>query len=247
MNKAALVTGGATRLGRHLALALAHNGYDIALHFSRSAEQAQRVHEDITRLGRQCRLIQCDFSQQDTAAVVTEAVTAFPGLSLLVNSASAYTPAPIMDTDPGMLEEQFRINLFAPFMLIRHFAGAVPAGDIVNIIDNKISMHQYPYAAYLLSKKSLSDLTLMAALELAPRFRVNGIAPGVTLPAASRTPDYIQWRLEGIPLRQQGTPDYIGKALLYLLGNPFVTGQILFVDGGEAVNHTGRHSENYRT
>lgn len=85
----------------------------------------------------------------------------------------------------------------------------------------------------------------MAALEFAPRIRINGLAPGVVLPASQRTSDYVQWRIEGIPLKQQGEPAHLVQALYYLLDNTFVAGQILFVDGGESINIEGRHSENY--
>ena len=85
----------------------------------------------------------------------------------------------------------------------------------------------------------------MPALEFAPRIRINGIAPGVVLPASQRTSAYIEWRIEGIPLKRQGHPEHLVQALHYLLDNPFVAGQILFVDGGESINLEGRHSENY--
>ncbi|MGO1426069.1 MAG: SDR family oxidoreductase, partial [Halomonas sp.] len=131
-------------------------------------------------------------------------------------------------------------------LLTRHFAETVQEGQVINIIDNKVAYHQYPYAAYLLSKKSLAEMTRMAALEFAPRIRINGLAPGVVLPASQRTSDYVQWRIEGIPLKQQGEPAHLVQALYYLLDNTFVAGQILFVDGGESINLEGRHSENYR-
>ncbi|WP_346796726.1 SDR family oxidoreductase [Halomonas sp. Bachu 37] len=241
----ALVTGGATRLGRQFAEALAEAGYDIALHVNSSQKEAEEVAEVIRGQGRECEIFCCDFLQEDVGELIARVVQRFPRLSVLVNSASAYQPAPLAETDMAMLETQFRVNLFTPLLLIRHFAAAVEEGRVVNIIDNKVAYHQYPYAAYLLSKKSLADLTRMAALEFAPRIRINGIAPGVVLPASQRTSDYIQWRIEGIPLARQGDPAQLIQALHYLLDNPFVAGQILFVDGGESINLEGRHSENY--
>ncbi|NVF15062.1 SDR family NAD(P)-dependent oxidoreductase [Vreelandella maris] len=243
--QAALVTGGATRLGRYFSEALADAGYDIALHVNRSREEAEEVASGIRAKGRECEIFHCDFLNDDLNVLLQSAKQRFPGLNLLLNSASAYEPAPIAGTDLAMLEAQFRVNMFTPLLLTRHFAEVVQEGQVINIIDNKVAYHQYPYAAYLLSKKSLAEMTRMAALEFAPRIRINGLAPGVVLPASQRTSDYVQWRIEGIPLKRQGDPAHLVQALHYLLNNPFVAGQILFVDGGESINIEGRHSENY--
>lgn len=242
---AALVTGGATRLGRYFAEALADTGYDIALHVNSSRVEAENVAQVIRDKGRACEILPCNFLVDPLEPLITTAKQRFPGLSLLLNSASTYQAAPVSATDMSMLETQFRVNMFTPLLLTRLFADGVEQGQVINIIDNKTAYHQYPYAAYLLSKKSLADMTRMAALEFAPRIRVNGIAPGVVLPASQRTNDYIQWRLEGIPLKHQGAPKHLVQALRYLLSNDFVTGQILTVDGGESINLEGRHSENY--
>lgn len=242
---AALVTGGATRLGRHFAEALAEKGFDIALHVNSSRGEADEVAEVIRAMGRECEIFTCNFLEDSLEALITCAKARFPGLQVLINSASAYEPAPIANTDMAMLETQFRVNMFTPLLLTRYFASAVDHGQVINIIDNKVAYHQFPYAAYLLSKKSLAEMTRMAALEFAPRIRINGIAPGVVLPASQRTSDYIQWRIEGIPVDHQGSPAHLVQALYYLLDNDFVAGQILFVDGGEAINIEGRHSENY--
>ncbi len=243
--KAALVTGGATRLGLFFARRLADAGYDIALHYNSSADAAARAAEEIRALGRECHTFACDFSSGDPGDLIEQAQSALPGLAVLVNSASAYTPAPIAQTSRALLEEQFSVNLFAPMLLTRDFASRVGRGCVVNIIDNKLAYNQYPYAAYLLAKKTLAEFTRMAALEFAPHIRVNGIAPGVILPAATRSSDYLQWRFEGIPLGRQGSQENLGQALDYLLANDFVNGQILVVDGGESINVVGRHSENY--
>lgn len=243
---AALVTGGATRLGRYFAEALADKGYDIALHVNSSRDEAEDVAKTIRGKGQRCEIVPCNFLSDSLDTLVASAKQQFPNLSVLLNSASTYEPAPIAETDMAMLETQFRVNMFTPLLLTRHFAEVVENGQVINIIDNKVAYHQYPYAAYLLSKKSLVEMTRMAALEFAPRLRINGIAPGVVLPASQRTNDYIQWRIEGIPINHQGNPAHLVQALHYLLDNDFVAGQILFVDGGESINLEGRHSENYQ-
>ncbi len=244
-SKAALVTGGATRIGRFFALHLARQGYDIALHYHHSSEQAAHVAEAIRDLGQSCECLPCDFRQGDVEALISRAKAHFPALCVLVNCASAYAAAAITETSETLLQEQFAVNLFAPFRLTRGFANEIGEGDIVNILDNKIAFNQPAYAAYLLAKQSLGELTRMAALELAPRIRVNAIAPGVVLPAAVRSDDYLSWRRDGIPLARQGELEELGQALDYLLTNRFVTGQALFVDGGESLKREGRHSENF--
>ncbi|MDW5376134.1 SDR family oxidoreductase [Halomonas sp. HP20-15] len=245
LNKAALVTGGATRIGRFFAMHLAQQGYDVALHYHHSSEQATQVAEAIRDMGQACECLPCDFRQGDVETLISRSRARFPGLCVLVNSASAYAAAAIAETSGALLEEQFAVNLFAPFRLTRSFAKEIGEGDIVNILDNKIAFNQPAYAAYLLAKKSLGELTRMAALELAPRIRVNAIAPGVVLPASVRSDDYLAWRRGGIPLARQGELDELGQALDYLLKNRFVAGQTLFVDGGESLKREGRHSENY--
>lgn len=180
--KAALITGGATRLGRYFSETLANAGYDIALHVNRSRTEADEVAKLIRAKGRECDIFPCDFLSNDLNGALSHLLQVakhrFPGLNVLVNSASVYEAAPIGATELAMLETQFRVNMFTPLLLTRCFAEIVQEGQVINIIDNKIAYHQYPYAAYLLSKKSLAELTRMSALEFAPRLRINGIAPG---------------------------------------------------------------------
>jgi NAD(P)-dependent dehydrogenase (short-subunit alcohol dehydrogenase family) len=243
---AALVTGGGTRLGRHFALALAGRGYDIALHYNSSAVEAREVAAEVTELGGQCQLFHYDFAAgKDAGELISPVLERFPALSLLVNSASTYAPGASTETSLQQLEQQFTVNFFAPYRLASSFAKQVAEGSIINILDNKIAFQQYHYSAYLLSKKALADFTRMAAIEFAPGIRVNGIAPGVVQPADSRSDAYIDWRVEGIPLAKKGQPAALIQAAEYLLDNDFVTGQILFVDGGESIDHVGRNSETY--
>ena len=168
-----------------------------------------------------------------------------PHLRVLVNSASAYTQATIARTTAAIFDEQFNINLRAPFFLTQAFAEQVEQGHVINIIDNKIAFNQYEYAAYLLAKKTLVEFTRMAALEFAPRIAVNGVAPGVVLPAGTRSEEYIAWRIQGIPLRRQGSTEDITGAILYLLGSRFVTGQVLVVDGGESLTNVGQNAAQF--
>lgn len=243
---AALITGAGTRLGSLFARHLATLGYDLALHCNTSVEGANQLAQDLRSTGRQCEVFKQDFTESfDADGFIASVVSRFANLECIINNASAYDAASAQDTGRELLETQFRVNFVTPFLLAGSFKRCVGRGQIINILDNKIAYHQYQYAAYLLSKKSLADFTRMAALEFAPAIRVNGIAPGVTLPGESRTDAYVNWRIEGIPLKKKGRDEQLTQALTYLLHNDFVTGQILFVDGGESVNQVGRNFENY--
>lgn len=246
MRQAALVTGGAIRVGRHFALTLANAGYDIAIHYSSSVQAAEQTAAEIRELGVECEIFQCDFLRGgDPSPLIDAVVERFPALSVLVNCASIYNAAPIAETSLEMLQQEFQVNFFAPFMLCGAFANRVERGNIINILDNKIQFQQYQYGAYLSTKKALGELTKMAAMEFAPRIRVNGICPGVIMPGVTRSDAYIEWRNQGIPLARKGEAQELGKALLYLLDNEYVTGQQLFVDGGETVQHIGLNAEDY--
>ena len=241
----ALVTGGAVRLGRAIALGLAEMGYDIALHYNASENGAHSTRNEIEALGRSCDLYRCNLAEELCASLIDSVFQAHPSLSLLVNSASAYAGATIRETTSEIFDQQMNLNLKAPFFLARQFANRLTAGNIINIIDNKVQFNQYHYAAYLLSKKMLAELTKLQALEFAPSIRVNGVAPGVVLPASSRSEQYINWRIDAIPVKRKGEAEHIVSACRYILENDFVTGQILFVDGGEGLTSVGRNAESY--
>ena len=243
-DKVALVTGGAVRLGRELALSLAEKKYNIALHYNGSESEAKTTCEDIRKQGVKCELFKENLLEKNT--LVEDVYRKFSRIDVLVNSASWYQQATITETEEEDFDNVFAVNLKAPFFLMRDYARKIKEGQIINIIDNKISYNQFVYAAYLLTKKSLADLTKIAALEFSPAIRVNAISPGVVLPAESRSDEYIEFRIQGIPLSKRGWPKHIMKALEYLLENDFLTGQVLTVDGGENINQTGRNAIEYR-
>jgi len=246
IGQAALVTGGAVRLGKAIALALAEAGFDIALHYNSSQTPAAQTQTEIRQKQVKCAIFQqnlVDVSGLET--LIGRAQEIFPNLRVLINSASGYQAANITDTTPELFAAMTAVNLRAPFFLSQAFAKVVGKGNIINIIDNKIGFNQYHYAAYLLSKKSLAELTRMAAVELAPDIRVNGVAPGVVLPSEKRNKAYVDWRVQGIPLKRHGRADHITQAILHILQNDFLNGQIIVVDGGESLTNVGLNSINY--
>ena len=243
---AVLVTGAGTRLGSLFARHMASLGYDVALHCNSSLDAARQLAQALRTSGRQSEVFMQDFTESfDTDAFLDDVLARFPDLACVINNASAYDAGLAQNTSRELLECQFKVNFTTPFLLAGSFARRVGRGQVINILDNKIAYHQYQYAAYLLSKKTLAEFTRMAALEFAPDIRVNGIAPGVTLPGETRGDAYVNWRIEGIPLRKKGNDAELMKALSYILQNDFVTGQILFVDGGESLNLVGRNFENF--
>jgi len=238
--KAALVTGGAIRLGKAIASALAGEGYDILIHYNSSAGAAEETAKEIRALGVKCESISYNLlDSENISSLIQKGVELFPHLSVLVNSASGYTQARILETSTEIFDKQFSLNIKAPFFLAKAFKEIVNKGSIINIIDNKSGFNQYQYAAYLLGKKSLLEFTKMAAIEFAPEVRVNAVSPGVVLPAKTRSEEYVNWRVQAIPLKKQGSPEDIGSAVVFMAENEFITGQHITIDGGENIAQIG--------
>ncbi|NOR45817.1 MAG: SDR family oxidoreductase, partial [Candidatus Delongbacteria bacterium] len=147
--------------------------------------------------------------------------------------ASIFKRASISDTEFELFEELIDVNLKAPFFLIKEFASVCGAGNIINILDTKITTNQNVYAAYILTRKALSELTKIAAVEFAPKIRINGICPGLILPAANESDEYIERLIQKNLLKRKGSPENISSTVKFLLKNDFITGEIIKVDGGE--------------
>jgi len=231
--KSALITGGARRLGRAISLRLAVMGYDIALHYHDAAPQG--LIEEIQGLGVKCEAIKSDLSEPKAASdLVRLAVEACPGLDVLINNAAIFERASIKETSDALLAEHIQLNLMAPYRLSRDFARLAGRGQIINIIDANAVKNNSAYGAYMLSKKGLFGLTAMTAREFAPKIRVNAIAPGLILPPAGEGEKYMEEAAERrVPLKRRGHTDDITDALEFLNGSEFITGQILYIDGGE--------------
>lgn len=137
------------------------------------------------------------------------------------------------DGDLKDFDQEVAVNLRAPFILSSQFACHIREGAIINILDTNVSKNKTAHVSYLLTKKSLSELTRIAALELAPQIRVNAVAPGLILPPNSKGKDYLDRLAKNIPLKRKGEPADIAKAVHFLLENTYITGQTIFVDGGE--------------
>lgn len=234
MGKAALITGGGKRLGRALALALAEMGYDIALHYNSSEEEAKSTAEEIKAMGRASEIFKADLmSLKEITSLVPAVFRVFPECAVLVNNASIFEDIAFHDVTEETFERDFNINFKAPFFLSRDFSRQKSAEVIVNMLDTRVSGVEVEHFVYNLSKKALRDFTLMAAKALGPAIRVNGICPGPILPPPGKDEKYLERLAKHTPLGKPGSPHYIVTALKYILENPYVTGECLFVDGGE--------------
>lgn len=238
---AALVTGGALRIGRAIAERLAADGFDIALHCHRSETDAIALCNDLrTRHpGIDCGIFPADLASPDeTAALLPAVARSFPRLSLLVHNAAVYRRAPLVETDDALLDETWHVNVRAPLVLSRDFARvladnrAVPVGRIVHLLDCRIAAPRPSEFAYELSKRALAAATDLLARELAPRILVNAIAPGSTLPPPSSAHHASSDPAGHAPLGRHPAPADIADAVAYLARATLMTGQILYLDGG---------------
>jgi len=232
--RVALVTGGAVRLGRALALGLAARGADIALHYNSSEEAARRTMEEVRALGRKCMLISADLRQTQAPQKIFEAADAFFGRTdILINSAAIFERGTLEKTTPEIWEKTIAINLRAPFFLSQAFAAQTGSGDILFLADARAGRPAREHLAYTLAKSSLITLTRSLAKSLAPGIRVNAVAPGAILPPPGEGEDHLERLVPRIPLGRHGNPDDIVRGAVYLLEAAFVTGEILRIDGGE--------------
>jgi NAD(P)-dependent dehydrogenase (short-subunit alcohol dehydrogenase family) len=229
-----LVTGGAKRLGRAIALALARAGADVVVHCRSSLSDAQSLAQDIRALGRQAWVAQADLrdAAQAEALFASASASAGGGLDILVNSASIFPKGRLDALDGAQLDDNIHVNALAPFVLGRALARSRRGGCVVNLLDSRIMDYDAEHAAYHLSKRLLATLTRMMALEFAPRVRVNAVAPGLILPPAGEDDGYLERLKRTNPLESHGGPEDVADAVLFLTRSAFVTGQTLFVDGG---------------
>jgi pteridine reductase len=233
----ALVTGGAVRIGRALALTLAGRGAAVAVHYGNSAGAAAETVAAIQDLGVRAEAFQADLrdiSQADL--LIDQAAKRLGRVDILVNSAAVFETKGILDTTEPLWDDQFTVNLKAPYFLSRAFArhvGSGRAGQIVNIADWRAVRPDPQSIAYSLTKAGIVAMTKGLAMALAPNIRVNAIAPGSILPPPGRDESYLVEIGRRTPLQRHGSTEELARALIYLVTAEFVTGQVLFVDGGE--------------
>jgi NAD(P)-dependent dehydrogenase (short-subunit alcohol dehydrogenase family) len=235
--RAALVTGGAQRLGRAIALALAAEGFSVAVHCHRSQGEAERTADDIRALGVSAIVLPADLADEAAVAAMLPACTAALGpLGVLVNNASVFERDAWDSTTRSSWDDHLEPNLRAPFLLMQHFAAVLPPdahGMVLNMLDQRVWSLTPHFTSYTLSKAGLWALTQSLALALAPRIRVNAIGPGPALPSARQSQAQFDRQCASVPLRRGTGEDEIARAAVALLALPSVTGQMLALDGGQ--------------
>lgn len=238
--RAALVTGAAQRIGRAIALALAEAGHAVAIHTHRSVEPAQALAEEIARRGGRAGVVQADLSDHgQVAGIVAAASRAVGALTLLVNNAGEFERDEIGRLDRLRWDRQFAVNLRAPVFLAEAFAAQVPVGadaSVVNLLDQRVLKPTPHFISYSLTKSALYAATTTLAQALAPRVRVNAVAPGPTLKSARQDAAGFARQAAAVPLGHGPTPQEIAAAVLYLAGARAVTGQTIAVDGGQRLS-----------
>ena len=248
-NNSVLITGGAKRIGRSTALFLASKNYDVAISYNKSANEARDLKSQIeSEYGTKCLIYQCDISKKDSCLkLIKDVLTDLPDLNLLINNASIFNKSdPIEDFDDEY-ENNMAVHVRAPLVLGTEFAKNINSkndtqGNIINMLDKNISRNSTQFFYYLLSKKTLDNLTKMLAMKLSPNIRVNAIAFGSVMSASlQRTlKDNAELRANiesRTPLQRIAAPSALADAAQFLASeaSSFMTGEIVTVDGGRTL------------
>jgi NAD(P)-dependent dehydrogenase (short-subunit alcohol dehydrogenase family) len=232
---AALVTGGAKRIGRAICLELAAAGFDVAIHHRDSEDAAARLADEITAMGRRAVCLSADLADSEaTRALIGRAVEALGPLSVLVNNASVFADDRLDSLTGESWSSHMDVNLHAPILLTQAFAAQAPDGSVVvNILDQRVLKPDPRFFSYGLSKSALWVATRTMAQALAPRIRVNGVGPGPTLPSVHQAAGEFEAEARATPLQRAGSPEAIADAVRWLVDAGQVTGQMIAVDGGQ--------------
>lgn len=233
----ALVTGAARRLGRAIAIELAKAGHDIVIHYRSSKAEAEQLAVEIGALGAKSALVDADLSvESQVRTIIPRARAALGRISALVNCASIFEDDRVENSTRQSWDKHIETNLRAPMVLMQDFA-AQPESDwhgaLVNILDQSVLNLTPQFLSYTISKAGLWTLTQTMAQALAPRIRVNAVAPGPSLKAEHQSVENFERQVRSTLLQRPSHPQDIAKAVLYLLSAPSVTGQMIVVDSGQ--------------
>ncbi len=245
-DKVALVTGGARRVGKAIALALAREGMHVLVHYGHAEDAAHETVAEIQMLGVRAVAVQADLHDPEQIAALFDVLEReFGRLDVLVNSAANFVRKPFEEGTVQDWKNVMQVNLRAPYLCTQHAARLMrrtprppdqPAA-VINITD-LIGLHpRRNFTLHGVSKAGLIHLTRAAALELGPDVRVNAVAPGLILPPAYMEPDSPLWQAMGarIPLERTGHPDHVGQAVVFLARHDYITGAVIPVDGGQSL------------
>ena len=235
--RAALVTGGARRLGSAIVSALADAGFDVAIHCHHSTTEAEALAGQIRSQGRRAAVLAADLGDEAAVQGLLPAATAALGpIGVLVNNASTFERDEWDTASRESWDAHMEPNLRAPFVLMQAMARALPeaaSGAVVNLLDQRVWSLTPHFVSYSVSKAALWALTQQMALALAPRIRVNAIGPGPALPSPRQTEEQFAQQCASVPLRRGTSPAEVASAMLAILALPAMTGQMIALDGGQ--------------
>lgn len=235
----ALITGGARRVGRSVALYLARGGYDVAFTYHSSEEDARSLEAELRAIGRRSLAIRADLRALSATSIATRLLQEFGRLDLLMHNASIFPKAGLAETTPELISELMQVHVTAPLELTKALEGLLRSnrGSIIAMTDIAAERPYKSYLAYCASKAALQNLALGLAKSLAPEIRVNAIAPGAVefpedMPAEAREKYLLK-----VPLGRVGTPEDVARAVWFLAEEaPYMTGQVLRLDGGRSLS-----------
>jgi pteridine reductase len=239
-DKVAIVTGSAHRIGRQIALALAQEGCHLMVHFHRAVEEAEETCSDLRKFGVEVSSVQANLSKSKGILKLFSAVDReFSRLDILVNSAAILSPANFLDVQKEDWDRTMDLNLKGAFFCMQSAAKRMQKsgkGSIVNISDVIGHRPWDRFPVHSISKYGVEMLTKLAALSLAPQIRVNAIAPGLIMKPEGMEEKRWETLSKMSPLRRSGTATELVQAVLFLLRNEYVTGEILVLDGGLSIS-----------
>ena len=242
--KGALVTGGGRRIGAEIARSLGRDGWHVFVHYNRSAEAAQQVAAQILAAGGSASTVQADLTDEAHIRRLFASCDSQSPLGAIINNASQFVYDQVGTASFAAMDSHMRSNLYAPAILSQLLAQSVEARQgkacIINMIDNKVFALNPDYFSYTLSKVALQGMTQMLALALAPRIRVCGIAPGITLVSGEQSLENFQRAHHNNPAQQGCTVEQIAAAVTFILATPSYNGQTLVIDGGQALQRLDR-------
>jgi NAD(P)-dependent dehydrogenase (short-subunit alcohol dehydrogenase family) len=232
-----LVTGAGRRLGRAIALDFANRGWRVGVHYGSSAAEAQALAADIERMGGKAAALQADLASVAALEPLMQAcVEALGTPTCLINNAARFDQDTLATLSAESWQAHLDVNLRAPVFLARAFARSLPEGgigNVVNLIDQKVLSLNPDYFSYTIAKAALWAATQTMAQALAPRIRVNAVAPGPVLRSRGQSEAEFQREVAGTLLQRQVEPDDVIVAIRFLLDTPSITGQLIALDGGQ--------------
>ncbi|MFL2975875.1 MAG: SDR family oxidoreductase [Candidatus Thalassarchaeaceae archaeon] len=242
MRGTVLVTGGAKRIGREICLRLSEEGFSIAIHYRNSEQEANQLVGDIESNGGKAKSLQCDLNDSDSVRVlIHKANESLGNVVGIVNNASFFSFDRIESLSEELWTEHMRVNAFAPLVLISELSKfAQEASWVVNVLDFKIESPNADYLSYTSSRFAMHGLTSALAIDLAPRIRVNSVAPGHVLTSDVLDADSLKAVQSQSPLEFGPSANDVSEAVLFLANSPSITGQTIFVDSGERFRQMGK-------